>query len=880
MSATVATGTTGQQPAPDDLPPPRGAARAVWKRRLAGAGVVGVLLLATLVRGATATAGDTFVPPLGVDVPTSSAKTITVKPGEAGGDFDGTEITVSQTRDLGNQGITISWKNAPSTPDATIGQNVFAFMQCWGDPDAPDPFHEGAAKDPLWGRETCQFGALLDTPVWGGDKAPGGGTIRTVGINGLPDPAETLPPDAVIAPFRSVKGTRIGHGGKSDPYPGNLDPQTTGSDVIMSEYFDKNKTNEIPYGYTAGDGTGRVVFEAQTDMEAPHLGCGLPDSGGVIQPCWLVIVPRGHHDPLTGGELAGSDTPVNGSPLAATHWKHRIAVRLDFRSVQTPCPIDQAERATVGSEMAAPAMQAWQPALCGRTGNVYGYTPTSEDETSSAVLGSGDDSPGLGFTSSPVVGVPGGPPPVHAPMALSSVVVAFTIDNQVNPGSTNPEEELLRARQVNGMRLTPKLVAKLLTSSYQRDIPDGSKAEHLKDNYRTILADPEFITINPDFRFSRANRDIQPVMVPLGGSAANRAVWGWILADKAARDFLSGVPDPEHKDPVTGVTYHMKVNSFYQDFGLDGVVPDRFPKSDPTCSQPRPDLVPELKVCIFNKQPYTSSMTDGAQQTLKADTHSEVEFDEAKYQSSDHQIVTLKRAAPQTKGNRWVMAITDSASAARFGLYSASLLNGSDPTDLNAYVTPTKQSLQAAVAAMGPTANPDVLALDPALKKPGAYPLTMLTYAAVDPSRGQALREAYAKLIEFAAGDGQNEGVSVGNLPPGYVPLPDSLKAKARSAAEMVRRGWTAPPTPAATTTTAAPVTGGTLPARGSVPSAAPTSARPSLSAAPVPAARATDPEPVEWAQRYLLSMILGAGLLAAAAGPVLTGLARRRERR
>lgn len=861
---------------PVDLPQRGAVGRAVWRRRLVGAGIVGLLLLGTLVRGTSATAGDTFVPPLGVDVPTPSAQTINLT-----GAFAGTTMTVSQTRDLGNQGITISWKGAPPTPDATLGQNVFAFMQCWGNPDAPDPAPRDPARpDPNWGRETCQFGALLDTPLWGGDNAPGGGTIRTIGINGVHEQDETLPAEAVIAPFRSVKGTRIGHGGQSDPYPGGLGPQT-GSDVVLADYFDRNKTNEIPYGYTAGDGTGRVVFEMQTDMEAPHLGCGLPDAGGVIRPCWLVIVPRGHTDPLTGADLTGTGVPVNGSPMAVSHWKHHVAVRLDFRSVQTSCPIDQAERPTVGSEMIAPAMQAWQPTLCGTTGNVYGYTPTSDDETAGQVRGTGDDSPGLGFTSSPITGRPGGPTPVHAPVALSSVVVAFTIDNQVNPGSTNPEEELLRARQVNGMRLTPKLMAKLLTSSYQRDIPDGSRAEHLKDNYRTIVADPEFRRINPDFRFSRLNRDIQPVMVPLGGSAANRAVWQWVLADKSARDFLSGVADPASTDAVTGVTYRMKVNSFYQNFGLDGAVPDRFPKSDPTCSQPAPDVVPELKVCIFNKQPYTSSMTDGAQQTLKTDSHSEVEFDVAKYESSDHRIVTLKRSPPQQQGNRWVMAITDSASAARFGLYSASLLNGDNPDDLSQYVAPTKASLQAAVAAMGPTANPDVLALDPALKRPGAYPLTMLTYAAVDPGRGKPLRESYAKFVEFAAGDGQREGVAVGNLPPGYVPLPAALQDKARRAAEAIRTGWTAPPAPAEATTAPAPPAGaGSVPARGSTPSLAPASTRPALSAAPVVAARATESEPVGWTQRYLLSMVLGAGLLAAASGPVLTGLARRRERR
>ncbi|UWP79144.1 hypothetical protein Dfulv_28705 [Dactylosporangium fulvum] len=847
---------------------------AVRARRLVGVAVLAGCLLGLVVRGGPATADDTFAPPLGIDVPTASA--VEVKFTE--GDFAGTTMTVSQTRELGNQGITIAWKGAPPTPPETLGQNVFSLMQCWGDPDAADPApHVPGRPDPFWARETCQFGSLLETPLWGDANAPGGGTIRNVGIGARPDPKETLPPDAVIAPFRSVKGDRIGSGGPSDPYPDGMSSQT-GSDVVMARFFDKYKTNEVPYGFTAGDGTGRVVFEAQTDVQAPYLGCGLPDPAGVIRPCWLVIVPRGHHDPLDGRNLTGTGLPVNGSPLTASLWQHRVKVRLDFRSVNTPCGIGQSERATIGSEMIAPAMRAWQPALCTRQGGtVYGYTPNGDDVTAAQLRLPDEDAPGLGFTSSPAAARTGGPPLVHAPVALSSVVIAFSIDHQLDPGADAGAAARLRAKQVNGLRLTPKLVAKLLTASYQRDVPGGDTAPHLQHNYRTILADPEFRAINPDFVLSKLNRDIQPLMLPLNGSAANRAVWAWVLADKAARDFLAGVPDPEVKDDRTGRVYRMVVNTYYKGLGLEGPVPDRFPKADTTCTQPNKELVPELQSCLLNKAPYTASMTAGAQQTLRADTRSEVEFDMQKWIDSNKQVVTLKRADPQQPGNRWVMAITDSASAARFGLYSASLLNGTNPADPGQYIAPTRQSLLAAVGAMQPTSNPDVLALDPAVHRPGAYPLTMLTYAAVDPSRSAAAREDYARFVEYAAGDGQREGDNVGDLPPGYVPLPDDLRAKARSAAVAIRRGWTPPATtePAA----APPGTSGTVPANGSVPSAAPPSPRPSGSTVAVPVAQATPGDPVGWLQRYLLSIVLGAGLLALTVGRIAVVYARHRGR-
>jgi hypothetical protein len=70
-----------------------------------------------------------------------------------------------------------------------------------------------------------------------------------------------------------------------------------------------------------------------------------------------------------------------------------------------------------------------------------------------------------------------------------------------------------------------------------------------------------------------------------------------------------------------------------------------------------------------------------------------------------------------------------------------------------------------------------VLSLDFPHLSPVAYPGTMPVYAAV-PTSGLTKSEAadYASLLRFAATDGQTPGDGVGNLPPGYAPLPQVLR--------------------------------------------------------------------------------------------------------
>ncbi|WIB35558.1 hypothetical protein [Curtobacterium sp. MCJR17_043] len=83
---------------------------------------------------------------------------------------------------------------------------------------------------------------------------------------------------------------------------------------------------------------------------------------------------------------------------------------------------------------------------------------------------------------------------------------------------------------------------------------------------------------------------------------------------------------------------------------------------------------------------------------------------------------------------------------------------------------------------------PGVVVADPADRTPGAYPLSMLSYAAVNVCAATPEeRRAYAGFIGYAAGKGQVQGERQGELPAGYVPLPAAMTTQAETvAADLV----------------------------------------------------------------------------------------------
>jgi hypothetical protein len=685
-------------------------------------------------------------------------------------------FTVGQTAHLTSQGVNVSWTGGTPTTFAGSAFNTdfVQIMQCWGNDDASVPGNPGPP------RTQCEYGA---SPTTGRSSWPGNRYDDTRAVNYSADPTNYGMDNRYGAggvsgqgevPFKAVDGTLITNSTQNNPL------------------YNYNTTNEIDFARTNADGTGQQIFETQTANEAPQLGCGnAVTQSGVTTPrsCWLVIVPQGHLD--LDGKPYADQTQVNaGSPVSSTNWKNRIAIKLGFNLVGGNCALGSNERPTDGSELVADAMTSWQASLCS-TGTVFGYTALGEPSARSQLIS--DGSSGLAFTTRALGSDYGTSAPTdktsYAPVAISGAVIGFNIERRAKstaPGSVQKQS----GTQVQSINLTPRLVAKLLTESY-RSSPWGSVVtkysggtgtltaskgyEWALNNPSGLVSDPEFLSYNPEFTYLSVAENPgtdTDLLTSLGLSDSARQVWAWVKSDKAARQFLAGVPDQ----------WGMRINPYFStntDLNPTGVAfdpsRDDYPKSDPWCVIPAGSGATE-KQCMTDFHPYVADMQSGALHTRRADTLWKADWDAL---ASPPAWVS---PGPQMVGQHFVLTVTDAASAARYGLQTARLLNASGK-----FVAPTTTALTDAAATASSTGS-SVSTVDPATKKAkNAYPLTQVVYAATRPSELKAAaRKDYAQLLRYAAGAGQTTGSNPGELPPGYAPLSKALRTKALSTATVL----------------------------------------------------------------------------------------------
>ena len=739
---------------------------------------------------------------------------------QGSGPFSGLSVTVSQTRDLVNQVVRIDWSGGSPTLPTTdsFAQNYVQIMQCWGDdPSGPS-------------REQCQFGAANDGRG-GQNTASRQLTLpRTV-----VDPEETQYPAPagqpnVYVPFTAVNGET-----------------TTGPD---SKFFDATTTNEIPYGRTRADGSGFEFFEVQTGLESPGMGCGqVSASAPDGRRCWLVVVPR--DDREVDGTVRGTTQSdgVISSPLSSANWKHRIVVPLTFQAIGDSCPIGRAEQQTLGSELVSEAMSRWQPALCEGGSTNYSYAVVGDESARRRLL---DPDPGLVFLQRPLPAdmAPAGATPVYAPVSVSGLAIAFNVDRQ-SPVDAPDAVKAKDGRRITDIRLNQRLVAKLLTQSYRFD---ASSPDRVKDsNPFDISRDPEFRKLNPEFDELQIPA-LGRIILPLGLSDATRQMWEYVLSDPSARAWIKGKADP----------WGMVVNPLYKAIDLPR---DDYPKADLQCL-----TIPgaSLPLCTLDAQAYSNDYFSSSRALSRGETFNRSTFD------PNAQPPAWKRNPAQPSGKRVLIAVVDTASAARFNLTVAKLRNAAGE-----YVEPTSRSLTVAARAASASASGPVVP-DPASKAAGAYPLTAIAYAATVPASLTKKEGAdYAALLDYVADDGQIAGAGKGQLPEGYAPLPAALRGQAATAAQTIRADSGPAPSPSPTPSTTPSTdpgtgnggtgTGGgepageptTQPTDGGASSPAP-SANPTTSPSTVPVA-ATAPTPADPvpASRYALVVALVLGAVA-----------------
>lgn len=230
--------------------------RNLLVRLVAGAAVGALAGLAVAQTAAPATAAS------GAHA-TDSAVTVSGR-----GEFKDMKFTVSQTKHLTSQAITVSWTGgAPTALAGTLFNTDFVqIMQCWGDDDGTVPANPGPS------RTQCQYGA---SPTTDRGNWPGNEYDDTRKIFYSADPTNYGQDDRYGAggvsgqgevPFKSVDGTLITSGTQNNAL------------------YSRNTTNEVDFARTGAGGKGQEFFEVQTANEAPHLGCGVRSRRAAVRP--------------------------------------------------------------------------------------------------------------------------------------------------------------------------------------------------------------------------------------------------------------------------------------------------------------------------------------------------------------------------------------------------------------------------------------------------------------------------------------------------------------------------------------------------------------------------------------------------------------------
>jgi hypothetical protein len=775
--------------------------------------------------------------------------------------FPDLELTVSQTTDLASQAIEISWTGGKKSalPNAQVGgENFLQFAQCWGndpeDPEQPD-------------RTTCQYGAF-GTPGATRDNFRALDTVDKADEKySTPDGDYFNPPNTSI-PFRSVTGEVVAAVVDKKP----VDPAV---DVNNNRFFTKYTSNEIPWAGSGSDGTGSTKFEVQTAVQSSGLGCGAPmtaANGDVTgSACWLVMIPRGTADNGTSN--------ITQSGLFADSWKHKLAVRLEFRPLGVRCAMGASERQISGSELVAGAVASWQPRICNSAGGAV-YTIATGTESDALKDAAGTEPAPLALTSLPLSAAID--PLTYAPIALSGLSISFAIDREPQTRDGVPDDVQGRARLPFGsLNLTPRLVAKLLTNSYVDSLPSEADRTHVGyvssadpgSNARNLTMDPDFLAVNDaEWGYqSLVSPSLGDLLVPQGRSDEAMVLWNYVASDPDASAFLAGEADP----------WGMKVNpwsSTNADFnptGIGATFPlDNFPKADPI-ERPAEGVIAPVNLVTW--RPYTNDFDSSAYLTLRGDGQVLGAWDK------DVKPQKFAKTPRSLSGLQRVLGLTDTASAAKYRVVSASLLNPAGQ-----YVAPTTDSLTAASAAMTASAGQSqVYGFDQrsetAKGATAAYPLAMPVYAAVNPVMDDVtIREDYATFIRYAASAGQEPGNDIGQLPVGYAPLPEGWRDQALAAADTIQTG-NVPPAKAAATATP-PATAAQAPAPASTRgSASATTVAPAAdpvaggSVAAALAGPATPKDPASTAVQSAVPMSLLAGVASALLVPLLSRIRRKR---
>ena len=532
------------------------------------------------------------------------------------------------------------------------------------------------------------------------------------------------------------------------------------------------QTTEV-YGTTSATGTGAASIQLETSVQNQKLGCDSKHD------CSLIILSAQGGYPGSGLQLTGADcsnhqsdqggfagtgsyatagvaftlpqptTTVTGSDFCS--WPKRIVIPLHFAKTAANCGFSQSNFSVEGSPFMQRAMTSWQTGLCNQSSPVsVGYNGSISEPQARADFQQGNTD--VALTTQPASS-PASHPFTYAPVGISAAAAVYWLDN-TKTGLPYP----------SGLKLTPLLMLKELTQSYTYSLACGKGSQPQKPlvcdpgvvgDRTDLLQDPQFTALNPGLH--TATNSSTPMMptVEADNSDMTWQVTSWIAGNKDAASFLGGnkMPDGEH------------LNTFYK-----GV---QYPLQSFQPSDPK-------GYAIFAYQPVNPASLVATDQVQNASPS----FDPTNPVLNNGQPTGGYNKVPaQQQGFRTLMAILNEPDATAFLMPTFAVQNPAGK-----YVTPTAASMAAAVKDM--TVNSDGITREdnPNAKDPAAYPLTMVSYAMV-PTGGISKQKAakIADWLDYIAGRGEAQGTNLGQLPPGYLPLPGFMRQQTLKAANEVR---------------------------------------------------------------------------------------------
>ena len=687
-------------------------------------------------------------------------------------------LNVSQTTNLrGRQEIQVGWTGAhptggivadPNSIGAQQEEYPMVLLECRG---------TGATVTP----ETCwtqswseryQDSYQTQYPAYRMDQFASSADREQVVGAPSPLPAACsflVAPTQHWIPFVAANGTT--YAGGPQACAGEA-PEST--DVASSSQVPSNET----YAATGTDGSGSANFDVDTSAENASLGCSSST------PCSLVAIPimGVSCDPndligpssaappaselaqvtssceATGNFAPGStdSNPLNQEALSvsgslwwtASNWRNRITVPLSFAVPSSACSVvsDANALELYGSQLMVQATSQWSPSFC-LNPSLFPLTHVQAGEpearnlvaagTASAALTS-DAQPG-GY----------GKPVANAPVAVTGFAISYVIDGA-------------NGQPYTSLKLTPLLLAKLLTESYPAETFIKQEDPALANNPLNITEDPEFIALNPGVGQVSATEAASELVSLSSDSDVIEALTSYINADPTARAWLNGTPDK----------WGMVVNPAYKGITLPV---DSWPLL--STFEPKQYYATDNNDCLFHSPvPYLplvsapfQSLEDISESLQFSIANSTVACSQIDGTSTGEKLVPLGR---QTTGHRFLIGLTPLADASRYLLSTASL-----ETTPGNFVAPSNDTLEGAAKLLYFDPQSDTWPIPystimTSTAANDAYPGTMVVYTA-SPTSGLSSTTAseLATFLRFAVSQGQTPGLDDGDLPPGYLPI-------------------------------------------------------------------------------------------------------------